>query len=257
MKKYILSLIGIFCFAIGFAQSPVTTMTGSGDTLVNTTPDYVTIAPTLFYEQVSFQAKMTKIDGTIAGYAVIQASCDGTNYNDLNTDSLKPTDVTTNTKIWVITYNPHYYYRIKYVGAGTMSAKIYGYCLTAGGRGKHAISTMTQAYGSTSDTVVNTATGYVGLTVLNHYERVGIQTVITEISGTTGGTVTLQGSIDGTNYVTVSSSFSDAQTYTPTDVAVSSKLFTVTGSPYKYYRLSYTGTGTMSATIKGYLVPSK
>lgn len=257
MKKHVLSLIGIFCFAISFAQSPVTTMTGSGDTLVNTTPDYVTIAPTLFYEQVSFQAKMTKIGGTIAGYAVIQASCDGTNYNDLNTDSLKPTDVTTNTKIWVIAYNPHLHYRIKYVGVGTMSAKIYGYCLTSNSRGKHAVYSMTQAYGSASDTVVNTATGYVGLTVLNHYERVGIQTVITEISGTTGGTVTLQGSIDGTNYVTVSSSFSDAQTYTPTDVAVSSKLFTVTGSPYKYYRLSYTGTGTMSATIKGYLVPSK
>jgi hypothetical protein len=116
---------------------------------------------------------------------------------------------------------------------------------------------MTQAYGSTSDTIANSATGYVGITVNNYYKEVSFQAVVTKISGTVGGTVTLQGSNDGTNYVTVSASYSDVQTLTPTNQATNSKLFTVTGSPYKYYRLSYTGTGTMSATIKGYCVPNR
>jgi hypothetical protein len=256
MKK-LLTIISMLCFVFGFSQSPVTTMTGSGDTLLNTTPDYVTIQPTIFYNQISLQAKVTKISGTVAGYGVIQGSNDGTNYNDINTDTLFMTDVTTNTKIWVLAFNSHLYYRIKYVGVGTMSAKIYGYALTAGGMGKRASISMTQAFGSTSDTIVNTATGYVGITVNNYYERVSIQTVVTKISGTVSGTVTMQGSNDGTNFVTVSSAFSDAQTLNTTDVATQSKLFTITGNPYKYYRLSYTGSGTMSATIKGNLVPNR
>jgi len=257
MKKYSLIIAMCALFSVTKAQSVVTTMVSSGDTLVNTTPDYVTITPNFYYEQVSFQAKVTKISGTVDGYALIQGSNDATNYNDLNTDTLDLTDVTTNTKIWVLTNNPFLYYRIKFVGVGTMSAKIYGYCLTAGIKLRHVVTTMTQAYGSTSDTIVNTATGYVGLTVQNYYDKVGIQTVITKISGTVAGTVTLQGSNDGTNYVTVSSSYSDAQTHTATNVATSTKLFTITGSPYKYYRLSYTGSGTMSATIKGYVVVNK
>ncbi len=232
-------------------------MTGSGEQQVGSTPKYLTIQPSIYYEQVSFQIKMTKDSGTVAGYVVIQGSDDGTNYLDLNTDSLKPTDISTNTKIWVFTNNPHSYYRLKAVGSGTMYTKIYGYCLTAGGMGKRAVSTMTQAYGSTSDTIVDTATGYVGMTVQNYYDKISIQAVVTKIGGTVGGTVTVQGSNDGTNYVTVSSSYSDAQTLTALNQTTTSKLFTITGNPYKYYRLSYTGTGTMSATIKGYLVPNR
>lgn len=256
MKKY--SLIFILCsiFSLGFSQNVVTTMTGSADTLTDTEVDYVTITPSIYYEQVSFQAKVTKLSGTVAGYAYLQASNDGTNYSTIS-DSLTLTNVTTNTKIFVVSGNQYYYYRLKFEGSGTMSALIYGYCLTTGGNAKRAVSNMTQAYGSTSDTIVNTATGYVGLTVNNYYKEVSIQTVITKISGTVAGTVTLQGSNDGTNYVTVSTSYSDAQTHTATNVATSSKLFTITGSPYKYYRLSYTGSGTMSATIKGYLVPNR
>lgn len=245
-------------FALG--QSTVTTMSGSADTLVNTTPDYVVVTPTLFYEQISFQAVVTKVSGTVAGYAVIQGSNDGTNYLDVNTDSLLMTNVTTNTKVFVLTYNSHLHYRIKFVGSGTMSAKIFGYALTSGGRAKKAIGTptyMLSSYSLTSDTCTNSATTYVGLPVLNWYQTVSIQVVVTKISGTVAGTVTVQGSVDGTNYVTVSSSFSTAQTLSPSNQATNTKLFTITGSPYKYYRLSYTGTGTMSATIKGYLLANR
>lgn len=88
-------------------------------------------------------------------------------------------------------------------------------------------------------------------------ENLSIQAVVTKSTGTVAGTVTLQGSVDGTNYVTVSSSYADVTSYNPTDVATSSKLFVVTGSPYRYYRLSYAGAGTMSASHRGYVLPNK
>lgn len=255
MKKYISIFIMCLMFSVTFAQSTVTNMAGNGATLTDAGTGYVTLAPSLFYDQVSFQAKITKVSGTIAGTAILQWSNDNTNF--INTDTLTFSNQTTNTSIFVKTYNPAYYYRIKFTGSGTMSGTIYGYCLTGNGYGKRLVSNMTQAYGSTSDTTVNAATGYVGITLSNYYTRVSFQAVVTKISGTVAGTVTLQGSNDGTNYVTVSSSYATATTLSCTDQTTNTKMFVVTGSPYKYYRLSYTGSGTMSATIKGYCVPNR
>lgn len=256
MKKLFLLLAFSLLSLVSNAQSAVTTMTGSGDTITNTGTDFVTITPQIYYEQVSFQAVVTKISGTVGGYAYVQASNDNTNFVTVS-DSLALTNVTTNTKVFVFANNPYMYYRIYFEGTGTMAAKIYGYAFTTGGNGKRAISNMKSSYNLNSDTCVNSATTYVGLTVANYYKKVSIEAVITKISGTVGGTVTVQGSVDGTNYVTVSSSYSTVTTFTPTDQATNKKLIVVTGSPYKYYRLSYTGTGTMSATIKGYLVPNQ
>ena len=135
----------------------------------------------------------------------------------------------------------------------TPSASVF----SSGLSNKHVVSNMTSNVSLTSDTTTNTATSYVGLGVQNWYNTITIQSVVTKISGTVAGTVTLQGSIDGTNYVTVNSSYADVTSYSPTDVATSSKLFVVTGSPYRYYRLSYTGTGTMSASHKGYVLPNR
>lgn len=255
MKKLFLLSAFLILSITGFSQAIVTTMTGSGDTITDSGTDYVQIAPTQFYDQVSFQPVATKISGTVGGTAILSWSNDGTNF--INLDTLSLSNVTTNTAVFPKTYNPAYYYRITYTGTGTMAAKIYGYCLVTGGRGSRAVTNLTQAYGSTSDTVVNTATGYVGVTVSGTYHRLALQVVITKISGTVAGTVTIQGSVDGTNYVTVNSGFIDATTHTATNVATSTKMFTITGSPYKYYRASYTGSGTMSATIKGYLVANK
>ena len=70
--------------------------------------------------------------------------------------------------------------------------------------------------------------------------------------GTAGGTVTLQGSNDGVNFVTVSSSYSSSRTLSVSNVTTSTAIFVVTSNPYKYYRLSYTGTGTMSCKLQGY-----
>jgi acid phosphatase class B len=113
---------------------------------------------------------------------------------------------------------------------------------------------------NSGDTIVNTATEACSLKVVNSYKAVTVHALITKISGTVGGTLTLQGGIDGTTYVTVdtaSLTTEGASTFTPTNVASQSKVWIMNGAPYLWYKLSYTGTGTMSATLKGYLLPRK
>lgn len=102
---------------------------------------------------------------------------------------------------------------------------------------------------ATSDTVVNTATAYLTSDrVAGPAQTVTVQVVCTEISGTTAGTITLQGSINGTNFValTDSTTVPNITTKTATDVASQSFTWQVTNSPYLYYRVSWTGSGTMS-----------
>lgn len=116
---------------------------------------------------------------------------------------------------------------------------------------------MTGGY-TTGDTVVNTASKACSLKVVKSYKSVTIQANVTKISGTVGGTITLQGSVDGVNFVTCDTAafVSDGPaTYTATNSASQSKAWIVSGAPYTWFRLNYVGTGTMSAIIKGYLLP--
>ena len=73
--------------------------------------------------------------------------------------------------------------------------------------------------------------------------NVTLQVVITKISGTVGGTVTCQGSLDGTNFVTIGSAA------TATDVASQTFSFLVKPTDYPYYQIKYVGTGTMAASF--------
>lgn len=99
------------------------------------------------------------------------------------------------------------------------------------------------------DTVVNTATVNKQITSTAGYSAVGVQIVITKISGTVAGTTKLQGSLNGTNWEDIGSAF------THTDVASQAKLFTVTsGDPYTYLRTTSVGSGTMSAQVRIYYV---
>lgn len=104
--------------------------------------------------------------------------------------------------------------------------------------------------------VTNTATVACSLTVANPYNTITIQAVVAKTSGTIAGTVTLQGSVDGVNYETVPVSLvaGGASTYTATDLATQAKSFVITGSPFLYYKLSYTGSGTMVGTLSGYIL---
>lgn len=103
-----------------------------------------------------------------------------------------------------------------------------------------------------SDTIVNTGTETATLKLADSWNNVAVQVIVTKLSGTVGGTVTLMGSLDGTNYVSAST-----DTLTPTNVTTNTFIWNVTPSKYLYYRIKYVGTGTMAATMAGYVLPRK
>jgi hypothetical protein len=111
-------------------------------------------------------------------------------------------------------------------------------------------------YSKEVDTVTNAATSILtsGL-VSSGSTTATVQVNITELSGTTAGTLTLFGSIDGTNFIalTDATAVPAIATKTATDVASQSFLWRVTGNPMRYYRVSWTGSGTMAATFNAQL----
>lgn len=254
MKK----LISILCLlaSLNVSSQSVSTMVKSATTFTNSTAVTATLQVNAASENISIQAIATKSTGTVAGTVALSVSLDGTNYISLTSNTLALTDVTTNTAIFPLTNSNYLFYKLTFTGTGTMVATPAGYVYSSGTTNKHVVSNMLSPYSAVKDTTDDTGTSYITLGVQKWYNTVTIQSVVTKISGTVAGTVTLQGSIDGTNYVTVNSSYADVTSYSPTDVATSTKLFVVTGSPYRYYRLSYTGAGTMSASHRGYVLPN-
>jgi len=103
----------------------------------------------------------------------------------------------------------------------------------------------TTSYGNALDTVVNTAakvtTPADGL-IKNWKNGITAVSIVKAISGTVGGTLALQGSMDGTEWVTIGTAA------TPSNSSANYTFNTTVR--YYYYRISYTGTGTMSASIK-------
>ena len=79
------------------------------------------------YTNVAFQVVATKISGTVAGTAILQASLDGTNYHSVGVDTLTLTNVATNAHLWSAAPNKYKYWRVKVTGSGTMSASVNGY----------------------------------------------------------------------------------------------------------------------------------
>jgi hypothetical protein len=108
-----------------------------------------------------------------------------------------------------------------------------------------------------SDTVTNAGTSY--LTVRNmdsrSLSRVTIQVNVTKISGTVGGTISILGSIDGTNYVALNTE--ETQTALATKTAADATAvyhWRLKGNDFTWYRVSWTGTGTMAASFSGLLL---
>ncbi len=93
-----------------------------------------------------------------------------------------------------------------------------------------------------SDTIVNTATVNCDLILRNAYSSGAFQVVNTKVSGTVAGNTLFQGSVDGTNYVTL-------DTLVNTDQTTNTKIIVQTPPTYPYYRFKYTGSGTMSAIM--------
>jgi hypothetical protein len=105
-------------------------------------------------------------------------------------------------------------------------------------------------YNLASDTVVNTASVVLRLQIKSGISPVTVITTVTEISGTTGGTLTLVGSVDGTNWraLTTKETATALATFTPADVTTAQLfMWRITESPTPWLGVQYTGTGTMSA----------
>lgn len=261
MKKVLFLLIMLFS-TLSFSQGVVTAMKSNynlvSDTAVNSGTAYVDLQVQKVNSYITAQAVVTKISGTVGGNVFLQGSLDGTNFKNVGADTLTNTDQTTNTKIFVLDGNPYLYYRLLLTGSGTMSATIKGYLHSIGNSSKkHANTFLLSQYNKDTDTVTNTATKYLKLQVKNNYGSVVFQPVVTKISGTAAGTITLEGSNDNTNFVTVSTSYSNLRTLSVTDQTTNTALFKVTGSPYSYYRIKYAGSGTMACKIKVYVLPTE
>ena len=128
---------------------------------------------------------------------------------------------------------------------------IISFAMLLGNFANAQVATMT----TSGSPVTNTGTATSTLAVKSISSMVAIQAVFTKTSGTLGGTATLQGSLDGVNYTTISTAatVAGASTYTVTDVASQSVIFLVKNQGYYYYRVSWTGTGTMVGTLASYL----
>lgn len=118
--------------------------------------------------------------------------------------------------------------------------------------------TMKKHYPNTDvvlDTVTNTATAFLGnLVQINtgpgSQRTVSIIWTATKISGTVAGTVKIQGSNDGTNFITLTGAATgqSTTTFTATDVASQTTGWLITGNFCRFYRVSWTGAGTMAAS---------
>ena len=120
------------------------------------------------------------------------------------------------------------------------------------------LSAYNSTYGSSyaTDTVANTGTGVVQFApVSGGGYSTTIVVKVTKLSGTVGGTITLQGSLDGTNFKALNTpnTVTALATITATD-ATNTYHWILLGSPFRHYRISWTGAGTMSATLGGDLL---
>lgn len=106
-----------------------------------------------------------------------------------------------------------------------------------------------------SDTVTNTGNGSLTINLNSAYSNITIQPKVTRISGTmnSNSAPKLQGSLDGTNYYDIpGDTLHITNTASPIvdDWALSSQV-------YKYYRVTWTGSGTMSAKLEALIYTLK
>ena len=94
------------------------------------------------------------------------------------------------------------------------------------------------------DTIVNTGAVTKTFTASAGYSALGVQPVVTKISGTVGGTLFLYQSLNGSDYVKSGDSLNLA------NVATNTVFWSHQTVPGVYYRVIATGTGTMSAVLR-------
>lgn len=113
-------------------------------------------------------------------------------------------------------------------------------------------------YGKTVDTVSNTATKYLTSGKIDGmFKSVTVYVDLTEISGTTGGTISIEVSGKGSNYAPFYNSKDTTYTFTAADVTSQSFRFQLYDWGDVYLRVKYTGSGTMSTKISAYYIARK
>ena len=123
-----------------------------------------------------------------------------------------------------------------------LSAQVTGPKITYSAVG-HLLSTPTHPV---IDTITNATVKNQFAIVNGSNVHLTIQSTLTKISGTVAGTVKPQGSVDGLVYVDIAGQTA----FTLTDVASQTCAFVITGSPYQYYKLLVTPSGTQSTKIE-------
>lgn len=108
-------------------------------------------------------------------------------------------------------------------------------------------------YSIAVDTVKSNETIYLtSWPVTGGYSTLTLQALCTQIGGTTDGTITLQGSVDGTSYVALTDATGLVKGYpndslTMTNGAVTS--WVIEKTPYNYYRLKIAGTASDTTKV--------
>ena len=122
-----------------------------------------------------------------------------------------------------------------------MSAQVTGPKLTFKAVG-NLLSTPTHP---ATDTITNTTVKYQYGIVNGSNVHFTIQSTLDKISGIVAGTVKPQGSVDGVLYTDIAGQTA----FTLTDVAQQTCSFVILNSPYQFYRVVVTPTGTQSTKI--------
>ena len=89
------------------------------------------------------------------------------------------------------------------------------------------------------------------LPILGGYNVVSIQPVVTKVSGTIAGTVTVLVSVDGTNYIAT------GDTLTLSNKTINTTIFKYVGNPYWKYKIHAVGSGTMNGVLTVWYVCRK
>ncbi len=110
----------------------------------------------------------------------------------------------------------------------------------------------TSSNGYVSDTLTNTETAYYTSGILLDNDNIlEIGLLCTNISGTTAGTAIIQGSIDGTNWMT------DPVADTLTLVDAAYHIWVIDPTPYAKYRVSVIQTGTSTTSYPCFFMIKK
>lgn len=105
------------------------------------------------------------------------------------------------------------------------------------------------------DTVTNTGHGELTSRRLVGAGAIGIQINVTKVSGTVGGTITVKGSLDGTNFVALNTEETQTALATKTAADASGSYhWRLSRNQCAYYQISWTGTGTMVATFTAQII---